>query len=126
MSRQSGPRGARLGSRALGRPSEKLVKGLPPYRFRRDADEKIVLPPSQALDAKVHADRQPILRRGVGENFDTKDALDAQKRGVLLVVGGVGVGDRCLSDNLKFQVAIKPRRTGKQVVILGKSRPKSR
>jgi hypothetical protein len=72
-----------------------------------------MLPPPEALYAEVHSNWHPILCRCVGENLDTKNALDAQKRGVLPVVGGIGVGYRCLADNLKFQVAIEPRGAGK-------------
>lgn len=68
-----------------------------------------MLPPTEALDAEIYANWQPILRRRVGKNFDAKDALDAQKRGVLLVVDGVDVGDCCLADYLKVQVAIEPQ-----------------
>ena len=112
-----------LTSNALGRPGEKLINRWPRYWFRGDVNGKIVPPPTQAFDVKVYANWQPILSRSVGENLDAKDALDALEWGILLVVGGVGVRNRCLANNLKLQLTPKPWRTGKQAVILGKPRP---
>ncbi len=104
------------------RSSEQFFERRPRYRLLWNANRYFALPTPKAFDVKVHANGQPVISRAVGEELNSKYALDALERGILPMAEGIEIWDRRLANDLKLQEMLEPRRAGQKPVIFGKPR----